>query len=55
MCDYCKKMKSLYYEDYAVIQEIYIESDGTMTISPSGGFDVNIEIAFCPMCGKKLD
>lgn len=55
MCDYCKKNKSLYYDREGVIQEIYIESDKTLTVShPITEFSVNIPINYCMMCGNKL-
>lgn len=55
MCEYCEKSKSLHYDENGVIQEVYIESDKTLSIThPVSEFSINIEIKYCPMCGKKL-
>ncbi|MBY6842787.1 hypothetical protein [Clostridium botulinum] len=55
MCDYCKKSKSLHYDANGVIQEVYLESDKTLSIThPVSEFNVSIKIRFCPMCGKRL-
>ena len=55
MCDYCEKMKSLHYNKGGVIQEVYIEADGSLTIThPVSEFDVSFKINYCPMCSRSL-
>ena len=57
-CQYCTQLKSLYFsEDHDNIREVYIELDGSISIShwcqdEMGG--VNFEISYCPKCGRKL-
>lgn len=62
MCDYCEKMKSIYWDGNkkkTFVQEVYIELDGTLTVSPNYGDedteDINVKINYCPMCGEKLN
>ena len=60
MCDYCEEMKSIYIggKGRDLIQEIYIEIDGTMSITPNYPEEIfngiNFKINYCPICGAKL-
>lgn len=69
-CEYCKELKSLFWNENStpeneLIKEVYIESDGTITVSstatldyvennPDLATDANFKINYCPMCGRKL-
>ena len=62
MCDYCERMKSIYWNtnlNESPIREVYIEPDKTMSITANfgtaDGFESSsLNINFCPMCGDKL-
>ena len=59
LCKYCTQLKSLYFSNnHDNIREVYVELDGTMSIShwcQDEMGDVNFEINYCPMCGEKLN
>lgn len=60
MCKYCEELKSLYWDlDHDYIREVYIELDGSMSVTPQQCCyetyqGINIQINYCPMCGRKL-
>ena len=60
-CEYCKNNKSLYFDKENTnpnLREVYIELDGTLSITPYYGDilidSVQIKINYCPMCGRKI-
>lgn len=57
-CEYCTKYKSMYWGESReeAIKEIYVEGDGSLTVSSRFGdkYDVNIPIDYCPMCGRDV-
>lgn len=57
-CEYCNAYKSMYWNevDTDATQEIYLEGDGSLTITNRFGSNlwVNIPINYCPMCGRDL-
>jgi Zn-finger nucleic acid-binding protein len=55
MCDYCEKLKSLYYDRNGTIEEVFIEEDKILSICHEmSEHSISIEINYCPMCGQKL-
>ena len=59
MCEYCKDTESIYWnpnDRESFIREIYIEQDETMTVTSnySSSNSINLQLNYCPMCGKKL-
>jgi hypothetical protein len=57
-CKYCSGNESLFWDKDAVnIREVYIELDGSITVSGYEGEDnktVNLKIEYCPICGRKF-
>lgn len=58
MCEYCNKMKSIFWYETektnSELKEVYIEPDESMTVDFLYNDAISIKINYCPMCGRKL-